>query len=465
MAAPAQATALVALALKTRDPFAAAAVYDVATVEQRGPLEQVISGERKNALMFARWEHTPGGVLQALAGVRDCAVRVRLDKNPSTPARTLLNLYSGEKQAALIGLLAQHSHAPASMLEEIAEFATDMKSLTAVCGNSAASGQALRMLAGRMPGQFDSDMATNPSTPPDVLVQVYRRSNAFIRAAVIAHPSCPQCVIDQAVNEHEVAVLRHLSQDRRVDVQVLTGLSRHADAAVRRGVAANPASPGALIKPLANDNASSVRRAVAARDDLTPASMQCLARDQDHWVRQWLGRNPLLPKALLQQLAQDSESEVRRAVARNPGCPPALLKKLAGDGEAWVRAAVAYQTNATSALLKRLAEDTGVDVLSGVASHPRTAQSILQHLARSPEADVRRGVILNRCAKRSILRPLLQDPYYLHRLLLIGNPVLNDEDRWALHEDPDQSVRFAVFKWFSDRFARQTNNKMQFSME
>lgn len=458
--APNTAADLVRVVVQTGDPYCAAAVYGIASSEQRKVLEAIMFGKRRDALKLARWEHTPAAVLQALSNGSDAGVEVRLDKNPGTPSRALSQLYAGEhsvggRNAVLTVLIAQHQHTPIDVLEKIAQFDDDMESLKAVSRNSAANGHVLKMLIDRMPGVFDRNVVANPSTPADLLEQIYVGSDAFIRAAAIAHANCPQSLVDLALSDDDVLVLRQLARDKRLDKDMLARLANNADAAVRCGVASNPASPKALIRQLLNDEACSVRRAVAARADLTAASIKRLMHDTDRWVRQWLGRNPIASRKVMETLATDSEMDVRRAVARNPRCPTRLLDALAKDENAWVRSAVAYQSNAPRRLMVVLAEDIDIDVLSGVASNLHTPQTILQRLAASPEADVRRGVILNRNANRATLLPLLEDPYYLHRLLLAVSTKLKEVDKWQLCEDPDSMVRFAAFRWFAGKLGKE----------
>ncbi len=459
MSIPTNSRELVSAALAIRDPYAAAAVYETATPAQRRRLQELMFAERRQALLFARWEHTPAAVLQLLAVTRDEAVKVRLDRNPGTPSKALANLYSEEKRGALVGLIVQHRHAPARLLEAIAADETDPAILKAVSSNPAAGGHALRTLVMRMPGTFDAELAANVSTPPDVLEQIYGRSNVYIRTAVVAHAACPRSVVQLAARESEVSVLRYLARDSRLDLQILARLAFHADAAVRRGAAGNRTLSAALVEHLVEDESAAVRRVIAAREDLPLNGMIRLASDADSWVRRWLGRNPSIPHSLLLQLAQDAEAEVRRAVARNPACRPSLLEQLAGDAEAWVRAGVAYQPNATAEQLRRLADDDSVDVQSGVASHRRTPQPVLRRLVQSAEADVRRGVILNPSARRGTLLLLLEDPYYLHRLLLVRSVALTPEDKWGLCDDPDQSVRFEVFNWFAEFLRHGTRRR------
>lgn len=429
--------------------------------------------KRRDALMLARWEHTPTAVLQALAqsiswnmevGTSDAAVEMRLDKNPSTPSQALSRLYAGEvnylgKNAALTVLIARHQHTPINVLERIAQFDNDIESLKAVSRNPAAGEQVLRALLARMAASqmheiFDKNVATNPSTPADLLEQIYADGDAYTRTAVIANANCPLSVIDRAISDDviPILVLRQLAGDKRLHQNVLAKLAGNADVAVRNSVAANLALPKALVKWMLNDDSHVVRRAIAVRLDLTVASIKRLMVDTDAWVRLWLGRNPSVSRKVLEKLSTDAVADVRRAVARNPRCPVKILGELAKDENAWVRSAVAYQSNSPKYLLKVLAEDTDIDVLSGVAANAHTPQQILQKLAASSEADVRRGVILNCKATRATLLPLLEDPYYLHRLMLAGSPKLKVADKWRLCNDPDAKVRFAAYRWLANFF-------------
>lgn len=463
------ASALVNKAIKVNDVYCAAAVYDIANDAQRQVLEAIMFGKRRDALMLARWEHTPAAVLQALSANNvdkgsavklDSAIELRLDKNPNTPSQALSDLYvegikDSKKNTSLTTLIAQHQHTPVNVLESIVKLDSSLEALKAVSRNPAASAQILRQLVrhqindGEMYRIFDKNVVTNPSAPADVLSLIYGRGDAFSRAAVIAHTNCPQSLLEQAVNDSEILVQRQVAR-KCMQLVVLARLAKSNDTAVRSGVAANMQAPRALVGHLLNDTANVVRRAIAIRSDLSAASIKRLMHDTDHWVRLWIARNPIVSRKVLKTLSVDPCYEVRRAVARNLRCSIALLEVLAKDENAWVRAAVAYRQSAPRRLMLALASESDIDVLSGVAANGHTPQRILDELAASAEADIRRGVILNRKAKRITLLPLLEDPYYLHRLMLVANPELKERDKWPLCEDPDSSVRFAAFRWFAE---------------
>ncbi len=456
---PQSAAVLVDDAIASGDVHCAAAVYEVGDGKQQAVLRKLMFEKRRDVLMLARWEHTPSEVLRALCESSDEFVRLRLGRNQNTPVQVLAEQEQTNANADLTGLIAQHQHAPHDLLQNLAEEDEDAEHLKSICRNQASDAAVLMTLSARKPGDFEREMVGNPNVSADMLQVIYRSGDAYLRAAAVGHANCPLALMHEAMDDKEVLVQRQLAKDARLPAAVLMQLATAEDTAVRAGAAGNPALPAEAQPLLAKDEAVAVRRALAARTDLAERLMEQMSTDKDDWVRQWLGRNPALPQALMRQLAEDKVDDVRRAVARNPQCPLALLRYLANDKSDWVRAAVAYQPNADSVLMRELAADTDIDVLSGVAANANTAVSLMMKLARHEEADVRRGVILNPQATRLILVPLLEDPYYLHRLMLVGHAQLTAEDKWRLHDDPDYRVRFSVYRWFAQAFAEASRNK------
>jgi len=464
MKLPDSATALVDLALKAGDPYSAAAVHFIAAGKDRCKLEEVMFSKRRDALMLARWEHTPACVLEALYGVSDEAIVVRLDKNQNTPAQAISKLYVVESQSSssLTVLVAQHRHASLAVLRNIAQFENDEASLLAVSKNLAANNEVLSMLLDRFESSsileaLQKNISEHPSTSPQLLEQLYDKGDVYVKAAVIGHANCSQRLIDQAMQEESVLIQRQLAADRRLSNEVISRLSLHQDKSVRCAIASNLTASKEVIKSLASDDSDVVRRVIASRSDLTVQNTNSLMSDPDVWVRQKLARNPIVPFMALAKLSQDLQADVRRGVARNPKCPVRLLSVLAKDEDYWVRSAVAYQHRTPKQLLDDLAEDIAVDVLSGVAKNPNTPQKLLKKLTASTQADVRRGVILNQSAARLTLLPLLEDSYYLHRLMLIADHRLKDKDKWHLCFDPDFQVRFTAFRYFANSFIKSSS--------
>lgn len=452
--APAKIVDLIDAVLTGADVYAAAALHEVADPADRVRLEALMFRRRADALALAKEEFMPPGVLGALAGRGDPAIRMRLARNVRTPRGVLTELAESAVDVQMLRLLARHHNATVAMLRQIVERTSDTEALKAVCGNPCADGRILREMAARRRGDLDALLAVNPSAGEDVLGDLWERGGPALRAAILKHPNCPPR-LSKAVSAGDAPVLRRsLAGSRKVRHAALRELLSDPNWSVRRVTAANPALPGEALQRMCADPSAGVRRPVAARKDLPADCAAVLVADADRWVRQWLARNPATPRGVLEQLAGDCELEVRRAVARNPGCPSSLLARLARDSEGWVRAAVAYRDDVPVRSLKALCEDDDVDVLSGVARNPRTRQADLLRLARHPSPDVRRGVVLNRAAGWKALSVLLEDPYSLNRLLLVAQPNLHDRDKWRLRQDPDSRVRFAVFAWLASRIGQ-----------
>ncbi|MGP1716004.1 MAG: hypothetical protein ACTS9Y_02390 [Methylophilus sp.] len=449
------ADALVHLAIKSSDPYVAAAVHELATGLSKLELEAQICESRRTALLIARWEHTPASVLAALSGIHDDAVELRLDKNPGTTSGTLSHLYqdaSNKGKTGLTKLIAQHHNSATEVLKNIAAKSDDAACLLALSKNPAANAKVLTCLSDRVVSDdislaIHKNIAQNESASSDLLARIYEQSDLHTQAAIVGHLNCPAAVIARAASSEALLMMRVLAKDRRISKENLLRYANNDDAGVRAGVAANAFTPMATIRHLASDQSELVKRVVASRVDLPGEQIEGLSSDPDTWVRQRIARNTTTPLALLYRLAADEHVDVRRAVARNTETPVDLLNVLAEDGNAWVRAGVAYQHNASQRMLIKLADDKEVDVLSGVANNLNTPQSILKGLVGSSEADVRRGVILNKSASRTTLLPLLEDPYYLHRMLLVHNGNLQAQDKWGLRDDPDYQVRFSVYRW------------------
>jgi hypothetical protein len=462
------AATLISFALKAGDPYSAAAVYALAAGENKVELERIMFAKRRDALALARWEHTPASVLDVLSKASDSAIVLRLDKNKNTASETLTKLYGDKRgvnksSAALTVLIAQHRHASLNVLMHIAQFENDITSLLAVSKNATASAEVLSTLLDRFESStklkvLQKNLSENPSSSAVLLERLFDEGDDYVKAAVVGHANCSQQLIDKAARYENVIILRQLAADRRLTKDTIVKLSHHHDKSVRCAIASNVSTPQAIIKVLVkDDNHHTVRRAIASRPDLTMACIFLLMQDKDDWVRQRLARNSIVQIIVLDRLSKDAQVDVRRGVARNPRCSIKLLNVFAKDENYWVRSAVAYHPKAPKKLLELLANDSAVDVLSGVANNANTPQRLLKKLTDSSELDIRRGVILNKKATRSALLPLLEDPYYLHRLMLIGKKKLKDKDKWSLHADPDFQVRFMVFRYFADQFIHGSN--------
>jgi len=468
--------ALVAAAIENGDIYSAAGAFTAAQLSLKNveALSTILLAKRRDALRLSRWEHTPASVLQAIADRAnfDQMLRTRLMKNQNTPVAGKIVEQIEVLDRALLGLIAKHTQTPKALLMKLAIEDQDVMLLKAVARNLSSDAEVLDRLIQREPMKLASEIVSNPAASAEMLETLYQQGDVYIKSAVLGHQRVltgsslissgfmNKVQVDAGLRSGEAAlkskpdqlVLQRQLAKFNLPMALLTTLAQSEDSAVRAAVASNSAFVDVHL--MMTDQAPAVRRVLAARADLSINQMQSLSIDQDVWVRVWLARNNAIDRNTMLHLAQDREHEVRRGVARNTRCPLSLLEKFAVDDSAWVRAAVAYQANANADLLVQLASDDDVDVLSGVASNSHTPKAILCVLNQHGDADVRRGVILNKAADRETLLPILQDAYYLHRMMLVWSKQLSLADKWSLHDDPDENVRFAVFKWFGDTFLK-----------
>ena len=476
MSTPGGCDALVSAAIANGDVYSAAGAFGAAQLSSKNTeaLATILFAKRRDALRLARWEHTPASVLQAIGdnARNDQMLQTRLMKNQKAPMAGEIVEQAELLDHALLGLVAQHTQAPRPLLIKLAVENQDVLLLKAIARNQSSDAEVLDILLKREPVKLAREIVANPAATIEMLEMLYQQGDVYIKSAVLGHERflassglmiqgfMTQVQVDAGLipgkaalkSKQDQLLLQRQLAKFNLPMALLKTLAQSEDSAVRAAVANN--SVFVDVQSLVSDEAPSVRRALAARADLSINQMQSLSMDKDVWVRVWLARNAAIDRNTMLHLAQDKEQEVRRGVARNTRCPLSLLEKFASDNSAWVRAAVAYQANANADLLMQLASNDDVDVLSGVASNSHTPKSILCELSKHGEPDVRRGVILNKAADRETLLPMLQDDYYLHRMLLVWNQQLTTDDKWSLHDDPDENVRFAVFKWFGDLFLK-----------
>jgi hypothetical protein len=106
---------------------------------------------------------------------------------------------------------------------------------------------------------------------------------------------------------------------------------------VRRVVAGNPNTPGAVLNRLSADTSPSIRRAVAINPKTAPELLKRLACDQIGEVRLAVTENPNAPLDILIALSADHDVDVRYGIAENPHLPENLLFKLTLDENPYVR--------------------------------------------------------------------------------------------------------------------------------
>jgi hypothetical protein len=107
-------------------------------------------------------------------------------------------------------------------------------------------------------------------------------------------------------------------------------------------------------------------RNAARSPDTSQRELAALARHADALVRRALAANAAAPRSVLDRLAKDADPQVRVAVAENPNAPATALRAVAAAppvrgfarlARRKALLAVAAHPNATPEVLRRLATD------------------------------------------------------------------------------------------------------------
>ncbi len=112
--------ALIGRLLDAGDAYAALGAYRFADAPDRQALEAVILATSRLRLIFAAAPYAPAGLLERLSIDANAALRLRLAKNPATPAGALARLLTADAPARLRHYVAAHPGSDAAMLSALA---------------------------------------------------------------------------------------------------------------------------------------------------------------------------------------------------------------------------------------------------------------------------------------------------------------------------------------------------------
>jgi hypothetical protein len=224
---------------------------------------------------------------------------------------------------------------------------------------------------------------------------------------------------------------------------------------VREAVAANPRTPAATLRRLADDdvlagaaleNPSFPREAwpelaagsrpwllerIARAADAPPDALRTVVRqvaarlagdwegDEDFFddsdvgdVLERLAENPASSAEILAQVwglnaRRDSPGDYGEALAKHPNSPVQLLAELAATDDDTVREAVAAHSRTAPEVLERLAADAEWSVREAVAKRTDLAPETLKRLGKDEEYSVREAARANAAYPRFSLRKML----------------------------------------------------------
>ncbi|MFF3291159.1 hypothetical protein [Streptomyces sp. NPDC003023] len=275
------------------------------------------------------------------------------------------------------------------------------------------------------------------------------------REKLAACSGLPPDVVETLAADLDVRVVSELAL--WTTAEVAARLARHPHAEVRRAVAANEATPPAVLAALINGEAMppAQRCSVCDREE-TPFvhDSQCARLDCDllpgascdgshesttHDIQQAALRNPATPTEAVVGFADHPSPLLRWALAARPDLPPEVYRRLAADLIPGVRADLAGNPAIDDALIRVLAGDRDNDVRRGLAHNPHLPLDVLIHLAGATRVGT---TLLPRIASASPaeIEALAQSPAPAARMLLAQRRDLPTEICDELADDPDAKV-------------------------
>ncbi|MFD5714816.1 hypothetical protein ACFWHW_31395 [Streptomyces pharetrae] len=205
------------------------------------------------------------------------------------------------------------------------------------------------------------------------------------REKLAACPGLPADVAEALAADQDLRVVTELALWTTADVT--TRLARHAHAEVRRAVAANEATPPAVLAMLITG------------EGLAPA-LRCLVCDREEppFVHDPHCPRPdcdLRPGASCDGSHESTVYETRRMAVRNPATPAHAVVRFAGHPSALLRTDLAARSDLWPQVAGRLADDPVPGVRAALAENPAIDEALMRVLAGDRDADVRRALAHN----------------------------------------------------------------------
>ncbi|MFF6782380.1 hypothetical protein [Streptomyces sp. NPDC012510] len=280
------------------------------------------------------------------------------------------------------------------------------------------------------------------------------------REKLAACPGLPADVVETLAADPDVRVVAELAL-WTTEPDVAARLAGHPHAEVRRAVAANEATPGAVLAALvAGEGLPPARHCLVCDREEPPfahgsdcARVDCDLRpgascdgshaSTEHDMLRAALANPATPAAAVEGFAGHPSMLLRRALAARTDLPAWAYARLAVDAASGIRADLAENPAIDDTLMRALADDPDPGVRRGLADNPRVPLDVLALLAATTRIG---GTLLPRIASAGAaeVEELARSPYAAVRMLLARRRDLPDGIRDALADDPDAKVVQAV---------------------
>lgn len=268
-----------------------------------------------------------------------------------------------------------------------------------------------------------------------------------------------RALVDQVVASDDVESLYFVATNPSTPVDVVEKLVGHPAAKVRQRVATRPDLTGEQLVRLAADEAAEVRTAVSVHPGLTEQQRAGIAIDtatavgDGHYgprdgcgdIAHFLGDSAVPSPADAQRWANSSNPLLRRRAARNPDLPEPAVAALAEDTDLGTRVLLALNhPKAPAALLLRSFLEYHGCGRNRLPELPNFPVAGLARFATHPDPAVRRLVALDPHANPELVDQLTADPDSTVRQAMASCPRLTPERITALLDHPDLAEHAAA---------------------
>ncbi|MFD3440126.1 hypothetical protein ACFWU3_21725 [Streptomyces sp. NPDC058685] len=253
----------------------------------------------------------------------------------------------------------------------------------------------------------DIDPATRPraalalldagAAPPEWARRLAEDADAGRRWALASCPDLPPDVTERLAADPDLDVVGELAAF--TTPETATRLAGHPHAEVRRAVAANEATPPAVLAALATGACAypAERCLVCDREEIPfvhdpycprpdcdlRAGASCDGSHESTVYDTQLAalQNPATPVEALTGCADHPSVLLRRELAARTGLSPEVCARLATDSDPGVRGELAGNPSLGEPFIRALEADTGYDVRRRLLHHPRIPLDVLTRLA------------------------------------------------------------------------------------
>ncbi len=378
--------------------------------------------------MSAVETHTPDSLLARIRrdGVRRTAQALRKPPLPSPLLQALADLPPEDAPEARL-FVAAYPLAPSHLLESLAARHPEPALL--------------------------AHLATNPRTPPHLLIELAAHPADEVRAQAAQHPQLPARELLALAEDAAPAVRRSLATNSSLRLPQQARLATDTEPSVRAALAGQSALAAPAVLVLAIDDSAVVRLHAVASAPADDETVTGWAATDEEDVQLALLRRRQLPEAAERLLLQSSHASVRRAareaiepdeidllhfaatgdmeerrwVAARRRLPRPLQRLLAQDKDAPVRGALAANPDLDPAIAAYFVDLADEAACLSLASNPSVSEDLIQGVAAT-----RRPAVLAALAYRATLEPELA------ALLVARSPVFRRH--WAVQGRPVQGL-------------------------